>query len=118
MPGIMSIVAPVLIRSAGPIKEVAASEQKVVDSCSTLGVIVTPKDDLKWWVKTGMIFESIALNLETKGIATAILTSIIESPAERSKLAKLVHGNPMLFFRVGYASGAGITVPRRSHVTI
>lgn len=117
MPGIVSIIAPILIKSPGPIKEVAANEKKVVESCSTLGVITIPADTKIWWVKTGMIFESIALTLETQGIATAILTSIVESKAERQKLQTMVKGIPGLFFRLGYSTGPGISVPRRTHVT-
>ena len=117
MPGIVSIIAPILIKSPGPIKEVAASERKVVESCSTLGVITIPADNKNWWVKTGMIFESLALTLETQGIATAILTSIVESQAERQKLKTIVKGTPGLFFRVGYSTGPGVSVPRRTHVT-
>lgn len=116
MPGIVSIIAPVLIRSAGPIKAVAEGEKKVIESCSTLGIITIPQDTKPWWVKTGMIFQSIALTLEVAGIATAILTSIIESPKERQKLKRIVRGEPSLFFRLGYATGPGISVPRRSHV--
>lgn len=113
MPGIISIMAPILIRSTSKIHEVATSENQAVQSCPSIGVIAIPKDTKEWWVKTGMLFEHIALKLHAKGIATAILTAAVESKVERVQLKKIIHGEPGLFFRLGYASAPGIAVPRR-----
>lgn len=114
MPGIVSIIAPLLIQSTSAIDEVAGGERKVVESCSTVGVISVKSNSKLSWVKTGMAFQDIAIELHLKGISTAILTAAIESPKERVNLKKLIkHSEPSLFFRVGYATGGGIAVPRR-----
>ena len=113
MPGITSIMAPLLVQSTAPINEIANGEKKAVESCPQVAIITIPKDVPLWWVKTGMAFQSVALYLHDKGVATAILTSAIESRDQRKKIQKMVGAHPSLFFRIGYPTGMGISVPRR-----
>ncbi len=113
MPGVVSILAPLLVRSKAPINSIALEEKKAVQSCPTVGVITLSVDDKLSWVKTGMTFESIAIQAELVGLATSILTAAVECPSQHVKLKKLVKGTPSLFFRIGYTTGKGIAVPRR-----
>ncbi|MEI8232330.1 MAG: hypothetical protein WCG44_01165 [bacterium] len=113
LPGVISLVAPVLVQSTATIPVIALTEAKAVESCPVVGVLTIKKDIPLWWVKTGMTFEAIALHLETRGISTSILTAAVECPSQNIKLRKLVSGVPGLFFRLGYSTGPGISVPRR-----
>lgn len=113
LPGVISLIAPVLVQSTATIPVIASTEAKAVESCSVVGVLTIKKDIPLWWVKTGMTFEGIALYLQTKKISTSILTAAVECPSQNIKLRKLVSGVPGLFFRLGYATGPGISVPRR-----
>lgn len=113
MPGIVSLLAPLFIKSTAHIDEVAEGERQAVVSCNTVGVITIPRDLPIYWVKTGLTYEQIALHLHDHGYASAILTSIIESSTQRRQLTKMVGAKPSLFFRLGKPSGAGVSVPRR-----
>lgn len=118
MPGIISILAPVLVKSTAPIQTIAKEEKNAVESCPTVGVITVSKDTPINWVKTGVVFEHIAIESHLAGISTSILTAAVECPSQNIKLKKIVSSIPTLFFRLGYATGPGIAVPRRDGLSV
>lgn len=118
MPGIISILAPVLVKSTAPIQSIANEEKKAVESCPVVGVISVKQNNKLHWVKTGIVFEKIAIYLHEHDISSSILTAAVECKSQNVKLTKMINANPTLFFRVGYASGKGIAVPRRDDASI
>lgn len=79
-----------------------------------LGILSSAKDDRLYWVKTGILFEKIALTATSLNIQYAFLNQPIEVPELRQELKSLLKLEELLqlLFRLGYAK-QGRHIPRR-----
>jgi hypothetical protein len=68
-------------------------------------IISTKNDEPNSWIKTGMIYEEIALMAQKNNINTAMLASAIQIKDYYKDLQKTLKTNfrPQAFFRLGYA---------------
>lgn len=101
---------PIIIKSHGKKDKVLISTSPMV------GVIYTKSNKISDWVKSGMLYEKIALFTTSKNIQTTILAAMIEDQYSNSKLKKLLNLNGYLqiFFRLGVNDINNIHTPRRS----
>lgn len=116
IPDAFSILAPAVIRSVGMAKETSLDEKKMVESASAIGIFSIAKDDREHWVKTGIMFEKLALLATSQGVSAAVLSAAVEMKEERLKLKNLlgVKNHPSLFFRLGYPTKKMKHAPRRT----
>lgn len=92
----------------------AEKERNLAIEAPTIAVLASEKDDRLAWVKTGIVYEILALKMVSLGIQNAFFNAVIQLPGQRRKLQSLlgVKGFPQLIFRLGYAKD-GAHTPRR-----
>jgi hypothetical protein len=87
-------------------KKVSEEEKKLIESCPMFAVISSMDDDKLSWIKTGEIYQRIALATTGMGIMQHPMNQgLIEVPENRERLRKLLGINeiPQFAFRLGYA---------------
>jgi nitroreductase len=83
----------------------AKKNSKLIQSAPLVGVLATASDAPPVRVKTGQVFERVALAATAKGAAVHPMSQILERPKMREELASLLEGGDKLaqhLFRVGY----------------
>mgnify|MGYP006295155441 FL=1 len=89
----------------------AETDAAAIRSSAGMIVIASERDDKAAWVRTGRVYERLALTLTTLEIQSAMLNQPVEVPALRPQLGELVglgNAQPQLLMRFGY----GETMPR------
>lgn len=93
----------------------AAKNSALIDSAPVVAVLTTDADDPRAQVRTGQVFERIALQASAAGVATHPMSQTLERPDLRSHLAELLGetaARPQHLFRVGYTDESGDHTPR------
>jgi hypothetical protein len=74
-----------------------------IRSSSAVGILVTPRDDLRHRILAGRAFEDLVLTLHEHGFVTAMHASIteIESPNLALQARLGTRGRPVVVFRMG-----------------
>lgn len=81
----------------------ARKNSKLITSAPAVGVLVTDSDDSTARVKTGQVFERLALAAVARGVAVHPMSQILERPAMRDELGDLLNAaRPQHLFRLGY----------------
>lgn len=83
----------------------AQKNSKLVTSAAAVGVLLTDSDDSTARVRTGQVFERLALAAAARGVAVHPLSQILERPDMRDALGDVLDGNvgrPQHLFRLGY----------------
>lgn len=105
IPGAISFLGPFFIKSCNMSKSQSEKDRRFADQTPVLGILSSAKDDKLSCVKTGILFEKIALTATKIGILYAFLNQPIELPELRQELKSLLKLEelPQLLFRLGYA---------------
>jgi nitroreductase len=93
----------------------AKKNSKLIQSAPAVGVLTTESDALPARIKTGQIFERMALTATAEGIAVHPMSQILERPAMREELASLIDRDdklPVHLFRLGYPQEEQDHTPR------
>lgn len=83
----------------------AKKNSKLIQSAPVVGILTTESDAPSARVKTGQLFERLALAANAEGIAVHPMSQILEHPEMREQLAALLDGDdklPQHLFRLGY----------------
>lgn len=81
-------------------------DAKKLRSSSGAVVIASDADDLTGWVRTGQVYERLALQMTARNIKSALLNQPIEVSSIRTQFQSamgLKNANPQLLVRFGYA---------------
>lgn len=83
----------------------AEREKRVAKEAAALGIIWSKSDTKTEWIKTGEVYERMALKLTEYGIQNAFFNTVVELKTQRKKLVQMlgIKGQPQLIFRVGYS---------------
>ncbi len=93
----------------------AKKNSKLVTSAPAVGVIVTDSDDPTARVRTGQVFERLALAATAGGVAIHPMSQILERPEMREQLADVLDvdsARPQHLFRLGYPEEEQEHTPR------
>jgi len=115
-PWLISQLARLAVSRASYGKSTAEKGSKALLSASHLGLISSKTDDKLSWVKTGQVFERLALTATSLDIRIQVGSDICQIPELRKKLQAIIPGMkeiPQMPFRLGYAEPEKHT-PRRS----
>ena len=93
----------------------AKKNSKLIQSAPVVGVLTTESDAPSARVKTGQLFERVALSATAEGVAVHPMSQILERPEMREELASLLDGDgslPQHLFRLGYSQADQDHTPR------
>jgi nitroreductase len=93
----------------------ARKNSERLTSAPVVGVLVTDSDDLTERIKTGQVFERLALVATTEGVASHPMSQILERPEMREELADILdvgRVRPQHLFRLGYPEAEQEHTPR------
>jgi nitroreductase len=93
----------------------AKKNSKLIQSAPVVGVLTTDSDAPSARVKTGQVFERVALSATAEGVAVHPMSQILERPEMREELASLLDGEgtfPQHLFRLGYSQADQDHTPR------
>lgn len=92
-------------RDSKSIKNKAEREKRLAYDAAAIGVIYTENDERIEWVRTGELYERMALRLTDLGIQNAFFNTVIELQTQRKDLEKMlkIKGRAQLIFRLGYS---------------
>lgn len=115
MPLVLSFFGPFVIKNFDIGIMQGMMEKKFLAASPLILVFSTKKNDRENWLKAGMAFEEIAVEITKNGLAYAPFGAIIESEAERERIKELfVLENPVFVIRVGYPKKKYKYSPKRS----
>lgn len=104
MPDLLSPLGQFVIRTFDIGDSVAAShENMIVDGTPMLGLLVSKKDDVKDWIRTGQALSKVLLYLTANGLTSSYLNQPIETPDLRDDVRKIagVSKYPQILLRIG-----------------
>lgn len=93
----------------------AKKNSKLIQSSPAVGVLTSESDAPSARLKTGRVFERIALAATAEGVAVHPMSQILERPEMREELAVLIDGDgelPQHLFRLGYPQKEQNHTPR------
>ena len=115
MPTVLSFIAPYLL-SRFNVNRLSRAEDEALlkDHTPHFVIITSTNDDKESWIKSGQIFESVALGAEREKIRTAPMAAAIEIGDNHKRIQKILGTNmrPQVFFRMGYADAITPHSPR------
>lgn len=94
---------------------IGAGEKKSIETSSAFAILSSDKNERVSWIKTGEVFEKIALTATGLGMCLQPMNQgSIQVPAHREKLKSLLNitGIPNFAFRIGYAEIQNKHTPR------
>lgn len=115
IPGPVSLFASRLIRRVNMNRLSRKQDEAVLKKFTPLFCLISSKkDDKKSWLKTGQLYERIALEAEKSGIKNSPLAAAMENEGFNEELKKLLHLSyrPQVFMRLGYCKKGGRLTPR------
>lgn len=115
MPGVISLIAPKLIKLLNIGKPQGLMMKKMVESSPLVGVITTDQDDPEFWMKAGDLFYRISLLATKNDLGSMAMGAPVEFMDLREKLRDIMSvqkGLPVLFFRIGKAKSHINFAPR------
>jgi nitroreductase len=82
----------------------AKKNSKLIQSASAIAVLTTETDDPEMHVRTGQVFERLALLASNQGVAVHPMSQILERKELRTQLREVLNtsGRPQHLFRLGY----------------
>lgn len=83
----------------------AQGDKQAILTSSAVGIISSPEDNPKYWIRTGMALEKIWLYAQSKGLGVGIMAGMVEANAiihNKLKLVSGIHGIPTAVFRLGF----------------
>lgn len=112
---LVSLIAPYVLRNINVSKVEAKKAKNRVLNFPLVGIISAKENTPLNWLKTGELFERIALGAKIKGLDSMVMVAIIEDHQSRQKLRKMLQINdiPQFFFGLGYAEKPSPLSPRR-----
>lgn len=119
IPTPVSLIAPVLIRFLNLNKLSRKSNERLLKRHTPFfGIIATRSDTKTDWVKTGQVYEKIALLAAERDIKTQMWTAPIEIGEYYKKFQEILQTDfrPQAFFRLGYTPQITPHSPRLSAV--
>ena len=105
IPTPVSIIAPIMLRYINMSKLSKKKDDKLLKEHTPLfGIISTSEDREKDWIKTGQLYERIALEAERCNIKTHPLAAAIQIGEFYKELQNILQTafRPQFFFRLGY----------------
>lgn len=92
----------------------ARMEKILAREAPVIGVIVSREDQITSWIRTGEMYQEMALKLTREGAAVSFFNTVMELKGQRDKLAQIlkIDGYPQLLFRAGYPVNSGPPSPR------
>lgn len=93
----------------------AAKNSALVDSAPVVAVLTTESDQPAAQVRTGQVFERLALRATTEDLALHPMSQTLERPELRTELREILPGEqgvPQHLFRLGYADETPSHTPR------
>jgi hypothetical protein len=115
MPIILSFFAPFIIRRFNVNNASKKQDEELLKKHTPVFVIISSvKDDPKSWIRTGQIYERIALMAEKENIKTAPMAAAIQIGEYYKELQKCagITTRPQMFFRMGYCDIPAPQSPR------
>jgi hypothetical protein len=114
MGAIMSLAAPLAIRTFDMGKGRAARDRDLTLGSPVLAVLTTPGDEPADWLAAGQGLERLWLRGLEEGVHLSFLNQPVEVPVLRPKVAEITGqaGFPQLVLRMGYGRATRAT-PRR-----
>ncbi|MDO8493199.1 MAG: nitroreductase family protein [bacterium] len=106
MPTILSYLAPAVLKRFNMNKLSRSQDEALLKDHTPYFVIITSEaDNRESWIKTGQIFESIALMVGREGANTAPMAAAIQIGEHYKRLQKILGTGlrPQFFFRMGFA---------------
>lgn len=107
IPTLVSFIVPKMIKYLNMNKLSRKSDEALLKKYTPVFIIITTHNDDKIsWIKTGQIYEHIALLSTCKGLSTAMWASPIQIGEYYKNFQKILNTNfrPQTFFRLGYAA--------------
>lgn len=114
IPFLFSFLAPYMIKFFNIFKLQRKSEKNILNSAPILGLISVKEDNIYNWIKSGMLYEEIALKAERNNIKTAVLAAPVEIKEFYKDLQQILNTSfrPQIFFRLGYSNKIQPQSPR------
>lgn len=103
----VSMIAPFLVKYLNLNKLSHKKDKDLLENNTPVFIIVaTESDDLKSWVKTGQIYQKIALRGVQKGLSTSMWAAPIQIGNYYKNFQNILQTEfrPQAFFRLGYAT--------------
>ncbi|OGV95666.1 hypothetical protein A2W24_05350 [Microgenomates group bacterium RBG_16_45_19] len=115
IPDAASIMIVPMVRSPFMASESSKTEFKLILSSSAIGVLFAPQNSLKYWIQTGILYETLALITCKHNLAIEPLSAAIEMDTQKKQLKQIAKtiAEPMMFFRIGFAGKKFPHAPRR-----
>jgi hypothetical protein len=114
-PFIISYIAPILLRFLNMNKFSHKQEEELLKKHTPAFIIITSKDDNPIsWLKSGQVYEEIALKAEKIGLRSSIWAAPIQIGEYYKELQKILNISfrPQVFFRIGYSDANVMHSPR------
>lgn len=103
-----------VVRSGIGSGEAAEITKKLISQQTAAVGIISAPDDPESWMKTGEVFEKIALKATSLGLSVSVLAVLIETGEFHKELQSVANlkDRPQMMFRLGYASAEAPLSPR------
>ena len=115
LPAPLAPAAAFLVRHHDIGPHLARREQRLVMSAPVLAVLGSHNDTPVDWIRTGQLFERLALTATKLGLAIQPMNRLLHVRSHRHELASMLPDTrlrPHLFLRLGYADGTTKPTPR------
>lgn len=115
LPGPLTPLAALAVRHLNPGPRLARRERQLLTSAPVLAVLASRNDTPVDWIRTGQLFERLALTATKLGLAIQPMNHLLQVRSHRHELASMLPDSrlrPHLFLRLGYADGCGRPTPR------
>jgi hypothetical protein len=103
-----------ILRGTKPAQQADSDSAKICSSAGTI-VIASETDEASAWVRTGQVYERLALAMTALGIKSAFMNQPVEVATLRGQFQTALHFRhvlPQLVFRYGFAKAAPMTLRR------
>lgn len=116
IPFFASFLVPFVIRNFNVSKMQVKMHVPMLKKAPIFVILSSSQDDSGAWVRTGMLFERIAVLAESQSVNVGVLAAPIEINDNYKKIKDLVgiRSRPQMFFRIGYAAKVPKQSPRLS----
>ena len=121
IPTPLSIIAPVMLRYLNMNKLGKKKDDELLKKHTSLfGIISTNEDQEENWMKTGQLYERIALEAEQHNIKTHPMAAAIQIGEFYKKLQSILQiaFRPQFFFRLGYCDKVTSHSPRLTAIEL
>jgi nitroreductase len=113
---LMSKIGQLAVTYVNMSKKIARDDSKLLMSAPILGAITSKQDDRVSQIRSGMVYERVALMAASHGLAIQPMSQILELAELRAELAELMPDPDMVpqhTFRLGFAEPESAKSPRR-----